>query len=74
MSWLYLLIALVFAGGLVLVFARDWVWSIDSRSEAFERDEHGEPIRTDQWDRNHRNAGLVMLVTAVVLAVAVWWA
>lgn len=71
--WLYLPILLVFGGGLVLVFALDWVWSIDSKSEEFERDENGVPIRTPEWDRNHRLAGIVMLVTAVVLAVVVYF-
>ncbi|MEL6148246.1 MAG: hypothetical protein AAFV33_01785 [Chloroflexota bacterium] len=66
--WLYVLLALVFAGGLVLIFARDWVWSIDSRSEEFERDENGDPIRTAAWDRNHLLAGIVMVVVAIVLA------
>ncbi len=71
--WLYLPILLVFGGGLVLVFALDWVWSIDSKSDEFERDENGVPIRTPEWDRNHRLAGIVMLVTAVVLAVMVYF-
>lgn len=71
MGWLYIPIGLVFVGGLVLIFARDWVWSIDSRSDAFERDENGDPIRTAKWDRNHLFAGGVMVLTAVVLAVMV---
>ncbi|MEM6280645.1 MAG: hypothetical protein AAF787_00510 [Chloroflexota bacterium] len=72
--WLYVLLALVLAGGLVLIFARDWVWSIDNRGAAFERDENGVPIRTPAWDRNHLLAGVLMVVVAVVLAgaLALW--
>lgn len=68
---LYILIAVLFAGGLVMLFARDWVWSIDSRSEKFERDETGEPIRTEAWDREHRNLGIVMVVAATLLTLLI---
>lgn len=68
MLWLYIPIGLLLIGGCVLIFARDWVWSIDSRDKAFERDKNGVPIRTPAWDRNHLVAGVVMVVTAVALA------
>ncbi len=71
MNWLYIPIGLLVVGGLVLIFARDWVWSIDSRSSEFERDENGVPIRTAAWDRNHLWAGVVMVATAIALGIAV---
>jgi hypothetical protein len=73
MQWLYLPVALLGLGGLVLIFLRDWVWSIDSRSKAFERDEDGEAIRTPAWDRAHLIQGIVMLVTAGALACVVYF-
>lgn len=73
MNWLlYILVIILFIGGLVLVFARDWVWSIDSRSEAHERDENGKPIRTEKWDKAHQLQGVVMMVVAVVLGIVVY--
>jgi cytochrome c biogenesis factor len=62
--------ALCVAGGMVLVFARDWVWSIDKRDEAHPRDENGEPLRTAAWDRNHMIMGWLML--GVGLALGSW--
>ncbi|MEO0563542.1 MAG: hypothetical protein AAF125_15650 [Chloroflexota bacterium] len=60
-------------GGLVMVFARDWVWSVDKRDPAHPRDEAGEPIRTAAWDRNHLMLGWVLLVVGVaVAAYGVW--
>lgn len=71
MNWLYIPIGLLVVGGGVLIFARDWVWSIDSRSEHMPRDEAGNPIRTAAWDRNHLWAGVVMVATAIVLGILV---
>ncbi len=68
MGILFFLVAILLAGGLVLIFARDWVWSIDKHS-ATEHTPDGEPIRTATWDRNHRLQGIVMVVVAVVLGV-----
>jgi hypothetical protein len=67
MSWLYILVVILLAGGLVLIFGRDWVWQIDSRSEAHERDAEGNPIRTEKWDKMHRLQGIVMVVMSIVL-------
>ena len=73
MNWLYVLVLIVFAGGLLLIFGRDWVWQIDSRSEAHERDADGNPIRTEHWDNMHRMQGIVMLVVAIVFAVLIYF-
>jgi len=54
-------------GGVVLVFARDWVWSVDQRADGHPRDENGEPIRTKTWDRNHLLLGWVMLLVGAGL-------
>lgn len=73
MNFLYILVLILFCGGLVLIFARDQVWSIDSRSEAHERDEQGNPIRTAEWDRVHRLQGIIMVVVSFVLAGLVYF-
>jgi hypothetical protein len=65
--WLLGLAGICLIGGLVLVFARDWVWSIDKQSSHFERDDDGEPIRTPTWDRNHLLLGVVMIAVALVV-------
>lgn len=65
----YGLTAITFFGGLLLIFGRDWVWKIDSRSEAHKRDANGNPIRTDTWDRMHFIQGLVMVGVSLALAV-----
>ena len=67
MDILYGLSLILFAGGLLLIFGRDWVWKIDSRSEAHERDADGNPIRTAAWDRAHLIQGIVMVVVGVVI-------
>jgi uncharacterized membrane protein len=75
MSWLYILVVILFAGGLLLIFGRDWVWKIDSRSEGHKRDKNGNPIRTEKWDRAHLIQGIVMLVVALGLGGLVYfWA
>lgn len=66
---LYMLAGVSLLGGVVLLFARDWVWSIDSRSDSHPRDEDGNPIRTDRWDNAHRLQGVVMVVVAAVLGI-----
>lgn len=38
MNALYILVLILLMGGLVLIFGRDWVWKIDSRSEAHKQD------------------------------------
>ena len=68
MNWLYSLVVILFAGGLLLIFGRDWVWKIDSRSAAHERDSEGNPIRTEKWDKAHQMQGIVMVVMAILLA------
>lgn len=67
MNWLYILVVILFAGGLLLIFGRDWVWKIDSRSEAHERDSEGNPIRTEKWDKAHLMQGIIMVVMAILL-------
>ena len=67
--WLLGLAGVCLVGGLILVFARDWVWSIDKNSAHFERDDDGEPIRTAAWDRNHLAFGVVMSAVALVVGV-----
>lgn len=73
MNWLYILVFILLAGGLLLIFGRDWVWKIDSRSEAHEKDTDGNPIRTEQWDKMHRLQGIVMLVVSFVLAGVIYF-
>ena len=65
--WLVGLAAVCLLGGLVMVFGRDWVWSIDKNSAHFERDANGEPIRSESWDRNHLMLGIVMIAVAVAI-------
>jgi hypothetical protein len=60
-------------GGLVMIFGRDWVWKIDSRSDAHERDASGNPIRTAEWDRLHMLQGIVLVVVAIVLGGVVYF-
>lgn len=69
MTILYILAAISLAGGLLLVFGRDWVWKIDGRNEAHERDADGNSIRTEQWDRMHLMQGIIMIVVAIVIAI-----
>jgi|GEM_PF-6008405 len=71
MIWLYIPLGIMFLGGLLLIFGRDWVWTIDSRSEAHEKDANGDPIRTEQWDRAHLLQGIVMVVLSIGLSVVV---
>jgi hypothetical protein len=73
MNWLYIPVAIVLIGGLLMIFGRDWVWKIDSRSEAHEHDADGNPIRTAEWDRLHRLQGIVMVVVAGVLGAVVYF-
>ena len=69
MAILYALAAISLAGGLLLVLGRDWVWKIDSRNSAHERDAAGNPIRSEQWDRMHMLQGIIMIVVAVIIAI-----
>jgi len=73
MNWLYIPVVLLLLGGLLLIFGRDWVWKIDSRSAAHERDAAGNPIRTAEWDKMHRLQGIIMIVVALVLAAVVYF-
>lgn len=73
MQWLYIPVLILALGGFVLIFMRDWVWSIDSRSDKFKRDESGQPIRTTAWDRAHLTQGVVMVVVAMVLAGVIYF-
>jgi len=73
MNWLYILVAILFAGGLLLIFGRDWVWKIDSRSEAHERDAEANPIRSERWDRAHLIQGIVMVIMAILLAALIYF-
>lgn len=73
MNWLYLPVAIVFAGGLVMIFLRDWVWKIDSRSKAHPHDAEGNPIRSPEWDRIHLIQGVVMIIAAFILAALVYF-
>lgn len=73
MNWLYIPVAILLIGGLVMIFGRDWVWQIDSRSEAHERDADGNPIRTAEWDRLHNLQGINAVVIAIALGAVVYF-
>ena len=73
MNWLYIPVILVLFGGLVMIFGRNWVWKVDSRSEAHEKDANGNPIRTAEWDRLHKMQGVIMVVVASLLGALVYF-
>lgn len=73
MNWLYIPVVILLAGGLIMIFKRDWVWQIDSRSESHERDADGNPIRTPEWDKLHMLQGIIAVVIAIILAVVIYF-
>lgn len=73
MNWLYIPVVIVLVGGLVMIFGRDWVWKIDSRSEAHDHDADGNAIRTAEWDKLHQLQGVVMVIVAILLGALVYF-
>lgn len=74
MTWLlYSLVFILLCGGLILIFGRNWVWKIDSRSESHEKDADGNPIRTEQWDKMHRLQGVIMVAVAFILGIVIYF-